>query len=203
MKYIFLIISIVFVSINLTAQAVDSIPIQVTSGADASLKKTRLIHFNFKKNTGPKVYNPKMALLWSIIPGGGQVYNRRWWKVPLVFSAFTGIAAVWNFNQSNYDRFNTAYHLALAGETHEFTGIIDDRSRLKSFRDGFNKSRQTTVFYMIAVYGLQSIEAYVDSQLRDFDISDDLSHFQIQPIIIPVSYANKNPVLGLEMRYGF
>ncbi len=202
MRVIIFIISLIL-SINLVAQEIDSIPSH-PSVMETSSQKDRLINLDFlKRKPGPKVYNPKTALLWSIIPGGGQVYNRRWWKVPLVFSAFTGVAAVWNFNQSNYDRFNTAYNLALAGKEHEFTGRIDDRTRLKGFRDSFNKSRQTTVFYIIAIYGLQAIEAYVDSQLRDFDISDDLSHFQIQPIIIPVSYANKTPVLGLEMRYGF
>lgn len=193
--FVFIISCLVLLMSNaLIAQPLDTIPSQVL---------TQEIDLGLEKHATPKNYNPKKALLWSIIPGGGQVYNRRWWKVPLVFSAFSGVAAVWDFNQSNYDRFNTAYNLALAGDPHEFTGTIDDRSRLKGFRDGFNKSRQTTVFYMAIIYALQSVEAYVDSQLRDFDISDDLSHFQIQPIIIPASYANKTPILGLEMRYGF
>lgn len=201
MKVTLFIISLIL-SATTFAQQTDSIPSSFPKKKTVS-KKMIPSDLELKKNTGPRIYDPKTALLWSIIPGGGQVYNRRWWKVPLVFSSFTGVAAVWNFNQSNYDRFNTAYNLSLAGSSHEFTGIINDTGRLKNFRDGYNKSRQTTVFYMIAIYGLQAIEAYVDSQLRNFDIDDDLSYFQIQPIIIPTSFANKTPVLGLEVRYGF
>lgn len=133
----------------------------------------------------PRTYVPRKALLWAIVPGGGQVYNRRWWKVPLVFGAFSGVAAVWQFNQSNYERFSTAYELELAGEMHEFTGVITDAERLKVFRDNFNQSRQTTAFALVAVYLLQGVEAYVDTHLRQFDISEDLSQWQVRPTLLP------------------
>lgn len=134
---------------------------------------------------GPRTYEPRKTLLWAIVPGGGQVYNRRWWKVPLVFGAFSGVAALWDFNQSNYNRFSTAYELELAGEPHEFTGVIADADRLKVFRDNFNRSRQTTAFALVAVYVLQGVEAYVDTHLRQFDISEDLSQWQVRPTLLP------------------
>ncbi len=133
----------------------------------------------------PRTYEPRKTLLWAIVPGGGQVYNQRWWKVPLVFGAVAGVAALWDFNQSNYNRFSTAYELELAGEPHEFTGIIVDADRLKVFRDNFNRSRQTTAFALVAVYVLQGVEAYVDTHLRQFDISEDLSQWQVRPTLLP------------------
>ena len=76
------------------AQEVDSLP-SVSQGLpeEVDLELT----FN-----APRTYVPRTALMWSIVPGGGQIYNRRWWKVPLVFSAFSGVFAVLDFNQSNY-----------------------------------------------------------------------------------------------------
>ena len=150
----------------------------------------------------PKVYVPRQALLWSLIPGGGQVYNQRWWKVPLVFSAFSGVVAVLDFNQSNYLRFKTAYDLELAGQPHEFTGIIIGADRLRVFRDNFNKSRQTNYFFLGAVYLLQAVEAYVDTQLRNFDIDDDLTQWQLRPQFLPGGPA-QSPVVVLQLQYSF
>jgi hypothetical protein len=149
-----------------------------------------------------KEYVPRQALLWSIIPGGGQVYNRRWWKVPLVFSAFSGVAAVLDFNQSNYKRFKVAYSAELAGETHEFTGFIDSASELKVFRDNFDKSRQTNYFFLAGVYILQGVEAYVDTHLRNFDIDEDLSHWQVKPALLPGG-PYQAPTLALALAYTF
>ncbi|PSR12092.1 MAG: hypothetical protein DA408_04360 [Bacteroidetes bacterium] len=153
-------------------------------------------------NREPKVYVPRQALLWSLIPGGGQVYNERWWKVPLVFSAFSGVVAVLDFNQSNYQRFKTAYDLELAGQPHEFTGIIIGADRLRVFRDNFNKSRQTNYFFLGAVYLLQAVEAYVDAQLRNFDIDDDLTQWQLRPQFLPSGPAQP-PVVVLQLQYSF
>lgn len=149
-----------------------------------------------------KTIVPRQALLWSVIPGGGQVYNRRWWKVPLVFSAFSGVAAVLDFNQSNYKRFRNAYILELAGATHEFTGFIDSASELKVFRDNFDRDRQTNYFYLAAVYLLQGVEAYVDAHLINFDLDEDLSQWQIKPSIIPAG-PYQAPSFALSLAYNF
>lgn len=151
---------------------------------------------------GPRVYVPRQALLWSVVPGGGQVYNRRWWKVPLVFSAFSGVFAVLDFNQSNYERFRDAYQLELAGEEHEFTRFGYDASRLLVFRDNFNKSRQTNYFMLLAVYLLQGVEAYVDTHLRNFDIDEDLSQWQVRPQFMPGGIG-QSPTVVLQVQYSF
>lgn len=171
------------------AQVADSV---VVSPPDLKLETTE----------APRFYEPRKTLLWAIIPGGGQVYNRRWWKVPLVFGAFSGVAAVWDFNQSNYTRFSRAYELELARQPHEFTGIITDADRLKVFRDNFNRSRQTTAFALVAVYVLQGVEAYVDSHLRQFDIDEDLSQWQLQPTFLPAGPTHAS-AFALSLTYSF
>lgn len=151
----------------------------------------------------PRVYVPRQALLWSIIPGGGQVYNRRWWKVPLVFSAFSGVVAVLDFNQSNYDRFRVAYQLELAGEEHEFSDIGYSPDALRSLRNNFNKSRQTNYFMLLAVYVLQGVEAYVDTHLRNFDMDEDLSRWQISPQVLPSPTGQQPAHIVLQFQYSF
>lgn len=156
-----------------------------------------------KKKREPKVFEPNRALLWAIIPGGGQVYNRRWWKVPLVFGGFTGMLAVLDFNSANYDRFRTAYVAELAGEPHEFEGTtVDGENNLRIFRDRFNQGRQSAYFYLLGMYALQGVEAYVDAHLRNFDIDEDLSAWHIQPLILPDPLGER-AVFALHAQYTF
>jgi len=147
-----------------------------------------------------RTYEPRKALLWALIPGGGQVYNRRWWKVPLVFGGFTSVLAVLEYNQTNYQRFKRAYDQKLAGNEHEFSGtIIDDERRLLNFRNQFNKGRQSAYFYLIGLYLAQGVEAYVDAHLRNFDIDEDLS---LRPALVPAGPGGA-PSLALGITYCF
>lgn len=176
------------------AQEIDSLPVN-----NQGLPNEVDLELTFQE---PRTYVPRTALMWSIAPGGGQIYNRRWWKVPLVFSAFSGVFAVLDFNQSNYLRFRDAYQLELAGEVHEFTSRGYDASRLLVFRDQFNKSRQTNYFMLFAVYLLQGVEAYVDTHLRNFDMDEDLSQWQLTPQIIPGGLG-QSPNVVLQFQYSF
>lgn len=124
---------------------------------------------------------PRKALRWSIIPGGGQVYNRRWWKLPLVYGAFGGMVYAIDYNQSRYRRLKTALDLKRQDLPHEFTGTsIDDERTLRILRDNFDKSTQMSYVGIVLIYALQGIEAFTDAHLRHFDISDDLS-LQVKP----------------------
>mgnify|MGYP006885814850 CR=1 FL=1 len=124
---------------------------------------------------------PKKALLWAIAPGGGQIYNKRWWKLPLVYGAFAGIIYSVDYNQSRYRRLKTALSLELEGLDHEFTGTTLDNARtLRILRDKYDKNTQLSYVGVVLVYALQGIEAFTDAHLRNFDISDDLS-MRIQP----------------------
>ena len=139
----------------------------------------------------PRVIDPKQALRWAIIPGGGQVYNRRWWKVPLVYTAVLGAYGVADFNTRQYNRYRAALRAECFGvedpctpTDHEFTRLNLSVSALRSARDRADRGRQTAYALLIGTYLLQGIEAFVDAHLRTFDIEDDIG-FRIEPTLIP------------------
>ncbi|WP_116105228.1 DUF5683 domain-containing protein [Lewinella sp. IMCC34191] len=140
--------------------------------------------------------SPKKALLWSIIPGGGQVYNRAWWKVPLVYGGLLGIVAVADYNQNLFSRYTTAIEQRCLGDgliitipyaecipTPNEPGLSEVSTQgLISAKNSSNKQRQTAYVFVIVGYVLQAVEAFTDAHLKDFDIDDDLS-LQIGPVI--------------------
>lgn len=141
---------------------------------------------------------PKKALLWSIIPGGGQVYNRDWWKVPLVAGGFYALYRTIDYNTDLYQRLRDAYLLKLDDKEHEFTGTgVDNVSTLRNLRDRYDKNTQMSYVFLLIGYTLQGVEAYVDAHLRQFDIDDDLS-LRLKPTLdmLPIS---GQPVMGVGL----
>ncbi len=119
---------------------------------------------------------PKKALLYAIIPGGGQLYNRKWWKVPLVYGAI-GAGGYWLYqNQIRY----RAYRDLLIKELDTPGSTGYNTSTLRNIRDRYDKSTQQAYVYVGILYILQGVEAYVDAHLAHFDVSDDLS-WHIKP----------------------
>ena len=154
---------------------------------------------------------PKRALLWSIIPGGGQVYNRAWWKVPLVYSGLLGVIAVADFNQTQYTRYVNGLEARCLGDGNiivipnaecmpkesEFPVEAVTSSALVTARNNANRSRQTAYFGIIGIYILQAVEAFTDAHLQEFDISDDLS-IRLEPTAQPGGFTG----LGLTVPLG-
>lgn len=120
--------------------------------------------------------NPYRAALYSmIIPGAGQLYNRRYWKAPIVWGGFAALIYSVDFNKGFRDRFDTAYGLQVAGLEHEFTGIINDPETLRRWRNKYDKQLQTTYIGFVGLYILNTLDAYVDAHLKSFDINEDLT----------------------------
>lgn len=141
--------------------------------------------------------NPKRAVLWALIPGGGQIYNRKFWKLPIVYGGFLGCAYAIRWNNQMYqdykqalsdlvdddpttESYNTFLHLGVE--------ITDENkswyeSVFKNRKDKYRRWRDLSIFVTIGVYALSIIDAYVDASLSKFDISDDLS-LQIEPAVI-------------------
>jgi hypothetical protein len=143
---------------------------------------------------------PKRALMWSLLPGGGQAYNRRWWKLPLVYGAFIGLGYAIDYNQNLYRDLRVAYLAALNNEDHQFTGTsIDSPNALRNLRDSFDKNTQTAYVGVLILYSLQAMEAYVDAHLRSFDVNDDLS-FKLKPAM-DVNGMTGQPVMGLGISF--
>ncbi len=146
---------------------------------------------------------PRKAALFGIFPGGGQIYNRRYWKLPIVYG---GIAAGIYFIDRNtdlYNLYNNAYIDLLEGV--EIETIIEEtglpsstitETTLNSRRNRFNKQRQVSWIYLSIGYIFTIIEAYVDAHLLEFEISDDLT-MNISPSL---QQQNTTPIGGLSLR---
>lgn len=124
----------------------------------------------------------RAAIRSAIIPGWGQLTNRRWWKVPLVYGGFVGIALVYDFNQTNYKIFlteaqnreyntqnpNTPRPVRPEYQSLSNTGII-------TIKDGYRRNRDLTILGGAAFYAITIIDAYVDAKFFRFDITDELA----------------------------
>ncbi|MBK8653433.1 MAG: hypothetical protein IPN20_05995 [Haliscomenobacter sp.] len=205
-KKVFLLASLVFPGAwQLSAQVADSLPpatqpdtlaplVQVTD----TLARGKSRFFNFRK-TPP---NPKTALKLSLIfPGAGQLYNGKWWKAPLVYGALGGMIYTIDFNQSRYQRLQTALELQLENQPHEFSDRITSPDALRSLRDQYDKATQLSYIGTFAVYVVIGVEAFVDAHLQNFDVSEDLS-LRVKPVLI-LPTPTQSPAAGIGLSLGF
>jgi len=164
--------------------------------------------------------NPKRALwLALVIPGGGQIYNRKYWKLPLVYGGFLGCLYAMNWNNSQYKDYSQAFldisdndpNTASYNKFLHFDVQITDNNRdrykdiFKKRRDKYRRWRDLSFFVLCGVYALSVIDAYVDAELSVFDISKDLS-LRVEPTIIN-THASNNPFdsssIGLQCSVNF
>ena len=172
-----------------------------------------------KKDWGKWQPDPKRALWLALVfPGGGQIYNRKYWKLPLIYGGFMGCLYAMNWNNNMYKDYSQAYldisdkdpgtasynkylHLGakIDGNEERYKQIF------KSRKDKYRRWRDLSFFVMVGVYALSVIDAYVDAELSEFDISKDLS-LKVEPTIMNNSSSN-NPfysgALGLNCSLNF
>lgn len=149
--------------------------------------------------------DPKTAVLWSLVPGGGQIYNRTWWKVPIVYGAF-GVGAYFIVqNTAQYRDFKTALEAERAGEEHRYSAFLDGRPNslniLRTRRDQADKRMQQSYIATVLIYLLQGVDAFVDAHLAHFDIGDDLT-LGIRPGLHQAPTFSA-PALGLGLHLSF
>ena len=200
-------------------QSVDSTLTQATDSlmkvVDESAKELKPV-----KDWTTWTPDPKRALwLALVIPGGGQIYNHKYWKLPLVYGGFMGCIYAMSWNNSMYKDYSQAYldlmdddpgtqsynqflHLGM-----QITPSNADRYKdiFKKRKDKFRRWRDLSFFVMVGVYALSVIDAYVDAELSVFDISKDLS-LRVEPTIIN-NHSSGNPLdnssVGLQCSLNF
>lgn len=130
------------------------------------------------KTTG--LSHPAKAALWALVPGGGQIYNHDYWKLPLVYGALGGMAYLVIHNHSRFREFQRGYLARTDGDsTTVDTGprsrlLVRDETVLR-YRDFYRRNRDLSIIFSAVVYGLTITEALVDAHLSTFNVSDDLS----------------------------
>lgn len=147
----------------------------------------------------------KATIRSAIIPGWGQAYNKKYWKIPIVYAALgtTGYLFVRNLQQYRDSR--DAYILATDADPANDIDIKEpyysvrlQPQRIKDFRNAVRQNMDYCVLWFIIFWGLNVVDATVDAHLKSFDVGDKLS-FNIKPVSDPVSRING---LGIVMRFG-
>ena len=164
--------------------------------------------------------NPKRALwLALVLPGAGQIYNRKYWKLPIIYGGFMGCIYALTWNNMMYKDYSQAYLDIMDNDPgtasynkflHLGVQINDQnmeryKSLFKSRKDKYRRWRDLSFFVMLGVYAISVIDAYVDAELSEFDISKDLS-LKVSPAVIP-NYSGGNPLqaqsLGVNCSLNF
>ncbi|MEO1259112.1 MAG: DUF5683 domain-containing protein [Bacteroidota bacterium] len=183
-------------SIAITTDSIPDSTVVAPSIVSVKKKKKGFIRNIFSKEDYP---NPKKALFLSMaIPGGGQIYNKRWWKLPFVYGGYTLLIIAIDYNTSGYNLYRDIYIAELAGESHRFSGSTLDASDYRRIRDGFDRNRQLSYIGLFALHLVQTAEAFVDCHLKTFDVSEDLS-MRIGPKM--GTLGNHQPYLGLGLTF--
>lgn len=145
---------------------------------------------------GPENSVKKATTLAMICPGAGQLYNKSYWKVPIVVGAFATMGYVIDWNARGYKRYRTAYNQVVNGQPDEFEGRYS-ADYLKNMKDNFRRNRDLCIILTGALYLLNIVDAHVDAHLKDYDISDDLS-VRLEPTVFQ-NYASRNGYYGVGM----
>ena len=165
--------------------------------------------------------NPQRALwLALVVPGAGQIYNRKFWKLPIFYGGFLGCIYALSWNNMMYKDYSQAYldlmdddpgtcsynkFLHLGKQIQTKADEERYKKIFKSRKDKYRRWRDMSFFVMLGVYAISVIDAYVDAELSVFDISKDLS-LKVEPTIIP-NHMGGNPLqaqsLGVNCSLNF
>lgn len=173
----------------------------------------------------------KATTLATICPAAGQIYNKSYWKVPIVLGGFASMVYVIDWNNRGYQRFKKAYRLRYdfdqqlkayneweanhkddpdvpapvkpTQSTDEFKGRYTAEF-LKNLKNNYRRNRDLSIIATAGIYILQIVDAHVDAHLKDFDVSDDLS-MRIEPAVdyAVIGGTGVRPVVGFNFMLNF
>lgn len=178
----FLFIGFLLLSVYVSAQEM-----KVTIDSTIKKKEKRKVVYD-------STYNPNVAVRRSLIlPGWGQVTNKKYWKLPLVYGALGTTGYLFFRNLKQYREAKQAYILATDGDISNdgqikqpYYSVKDQPERIRIFRNSVRQNIDYSVLFFIAFWGLNVADAAVDAHLKTFDVSDDLS-LQIKPGYSPMA----------------
>lgn len=153
-----------------------------------------------------------------VLPGAGQIYNRKYWKLPIIYGGFVGCAYALTWNGNMYKDYSQAYQDIMsdnlnnnsymdflpAGYTQEM--VMQRKSYYQELfrkrKDLYRRQRDLSIFAFIGVYLLSVIDAYVDAELSNFDISNDLG-MRLEPTIFNDALRHRPEAVGLQCSFTF
>jgi hypothetical protein len=172
-----------------------------------------------------KVHSPKKASIYAaLFPGLGQVYNGKYWKLPIVYGGYVGLVYVLGWNSKNYNDYFDAYKTIAKYQTvtqmsNQDKDYLNDlfkipyfdmntnpsnfdsfKSQLKSGKDYYRRNRDLSIIGIAALHVLSIIDASVDANLADFDINDNLS-MHVEPM--QMNFGNGPQAIGINVAFNF
>lgn len=213
MRFIGLILLLILPSLALAQQDSTQSVTDTTSVAD---------EYRYYIDLTKKPDAMKAVWLGVIIPGAGQIYNGSYWKLPIVYGAFMGCGYAIGWNQNRYSSYKTAYldlyndnqaglvsedksktYIAVLPEGYDLNrvgGVNTWMNTLKNQQDTYRRFRDYSILATVLVYALSLVDAYVDAQLFDFDISPDLS-LKVEPQIYHDLQQQKSAEVKLAIQF--
>ncbi len=150
------------------------------------------------------LHSPKKATIFSaILPGLGQAYNRKYWKIPIIYGGFAFFGKNIYDNNSYYQAFKEAYHHKLLNDSTTPVNnyeIMFPVEKLKSLKDAYRRDRDFMIILTGFWYILNIVDASVDANLFYWEVDDNLS-IRLQPEIINYSYAGRYHGFCLQLRF--
>lgn len=173
-----------------------SLPLQGQDSAQASLNRY---------DAATAAHPPKKAALRSaLLPGWGQVYNKKIWKVPIIYGALGSSGAIFFYNLNNYQDTRFAYRVKYNMRVNRTDSALFNQIKpnlqplpeesLKYYRNQFRRDIDYSVLFFLVLWGLNVVDATVDAHLKTFDVGNDLS-LRIAP-----GYSETASTHGLSLR---
>jgi hypothetical protein len=169
---------------------------------------TKIFSMDPKIGHASKQFSPRTATIRSaIIPGWGQLYNHKYWKIPLVYAALGTTAGIFFYNLKTYKQFRVAYRQSV-----QDSGLINDpaiepdlrfysQASLLANRNLFRQNIDYSVLFFVLFWGLNVVDATVDAHLKSFDVSDDIS-LELKPGYSDMANTNGiSLVMNIGKRY--
>ncbi len=144
-----------------------------------------------------EIHSPRKATLYStFVPGWGQAYNKKIWKIPIIYAGFAGLIYAANWNNTELKRFKTAYN---DYPDNEF-GEAFEQDQIIDYIDYYRRNRDLSFIGMVALWGINIIDANVDAHFFNYNISRDLSVRLVPVYKNNFKYA---PEFGLKLALNF
>ena len=143
-------------------------------------------------DTSAKKFNPKVATFRSaVLPGWGQAYNKKYWKIPIIYGALGTTAGIFIFNLNTYKKLKQA--IVYRSDTNTANDALVDpkfinlsTESIRSYRNSYRQNIDYSVLFFLVFWGLNIVDATVDAHLKSFDVSDNIS-FKFKPGYNPMS----------------
>jgi hypothetical protein len=186
MRLVFL-IGLFCISSSIPARSASADSLSVFSSVDSLEKNTLSSPIIQKKK---RIYNPdRAALLAAVVPGLGQIYNRKYWKLPLVYGGVVGFYYWISYNHKFYIQFRDLYLEGLLSSKN-LQNLDPVTARAKDLQNFYRRTRDLAIILSGVFYLLTIVDAYADAHFRSFDITEDLS-LHINPSIQPTLFPNQ------------